>query len=66
MAMSRCRQVIDDVMYLMPVIWTCNPDSPSHYIKTEYMDNTDQKDVAIKNLFFGFKDNPTITDVYIS
>jgi PBSX family phage terminase large subunit len=65
MALSRCRQVIDNTMYIMPTIWTCNPDNPSHYIKTDYMDKENDPEINIKNLYFGFKDNPTITDEYI-
>jgi PBSX family phage terminase large subunit len=43
-------------------LWTCNPDSPSHYIKTKYIDST-KKDVY--HTAWGFYDNPIITDKYI-
>jgi PBSX family phage terminase large subunit len=62
MALSRCRKEENGKMVMTPVIWTCNPDSPSHYIKTDYIDN---QQIDIRNWFFGFYDNPLITDEYI-
>lgn len=62
MASSRCREVVNGIMVRTPIIWTCNPDSPSHYIKTNYIDNLD---MDVRNWFFGFFDNPTITQEFI-
>lgn len=62
MALSRLRATVDGKLVTRPCMWTCNPDSPTHYIKTEYIDNPE---IDVKNWFFGFKDNPTITDEYI-
>jgi PBSX family phage terminase large subunit len=47
---------------MRPVDWTCNPDHPSHKIKTDYIDNPN---IDVKNYFFGFPDNPIITQDYI-
>lgn len=63
MALSRCRRVRDGEMETTPVIWTCNPDHPEHFIKKDYIDNPD---IDCKNWFFGFGDNPTINDDYIN
>jgi PBSX family phage terminase large subunit len=66
MALSRCRKVIkkkDKIeMIRTPVIWTCNPDGPSHFIKVDYIDN--QK-LDVKNWSFGFGDNPACTKEYV-
>jgi len=58
MAHSRCR----GGGVPSPKFWTCNPDSPSHFIKTDYIDN--QK-IDVKNWFFGFQDNPLLSQEYI-
>ena len=63
MALSRCRTVENGRMIMTPVLWTCNPDSPSHYIKKEYID---KQDIDIKNWFFGFNDNPLIDKDYVA
>lgn len=41
-----------------PKFWTCNPDYPSHFIKKRFIDN---KKLDVKNWYFGFADNPTLT-----
>ena len=38
--------------------WTCNPDSPTHYIKTNFIDNDK---IDRKNFYFGFPDNPVMS-----
>jgi PBSX family phage terminase large subunit len=55
MAVSRCSA--DGVQ--APKFWTCNPDSPSHFIKTDYMDN---EKLDVKNWYFGFPDNPVLSE----
>jgi PBSX family phage terminase large subunit len=64
MAMSRCRKkvVIDgtDRMVSSPIIWTLNPDSPSHFIKVDYLDKIDKLNGV--EYFFSFEDNPLIYD----
>jgi PBSX family phage terminase large subunit len=62
MAASRCRQLVGDRMIVTPIIWTCNPDGPSHVVKRDYID---AKDKGVTNWFFGFEDNPHITPEYI-
>lgn len=42
---------------------TCNPDSPSHYIKTEYIDNEEIKDKKIWN--FLLTDNTFLPKEYV-
>lgn len=42
---------------------TCNPDSPSHYIKTEYIDNEEIKDKRIWN--FLLTDNTFLPKEYV-
>ena len=63
MASSRCRQVKDNKLVVSPILWTCNPGSPSHVIKTDYIDKEVDKDVI--NWYFGFRDNPLIDEAYI-
>jgi PBSX family phage terminase large subunit len=46
-----------------PKFWTCNPDSPTHFIKTDYMDNPN---IDIKNWYFGFPDNPVLSDSLVN
>jgi len=58
MAVSRCR----GGGTTHPKFWTCNPDSPSHFIKTKYIDSTE---IDVKNWYFGFQDNPLLSDEYI-
>ena len=62
MANSRCRQSVGGQLVKSPIIWTCNPDHPSHFIKTEYIDN-DRIDV--RNWYFGFYDNPLMNEKFI-
>ena len=62
MALSRCRQIVNGKMEVAPIIWTCNPDTPSHHIKKDYIDN---QDADVNNMYFGFYDNPTIDESYI-
>jgi len=58
MAQSRCRGGGE----IRPKFWTCNPDSPSHFIKTNYIDNLK---LDVKNWNFVFEDNPFLTSGYI-
>src|SRR5208337_2242027 len=37
--------------HIHPKFWTCNPDSPTHYIKTNFIDNDK---IDRKNFYFGF------------
>jgi PBSX family phage terminase large subunit len=60
MADSRCRYEKDGKLVTSPIIWTFNPDSPSHYIKLNYFDKI--KDLNGQEIFFDFKDNPLIYD----
>ncbi len=46
-----------------PKFWTCNPDHPDHYIKRQYIDNTQ---IDVKNWYWGFEDNPVLSKDYIS
>ena len=41
-----------------PKFWTCNPDSPTHYIKSQFIDNDK---IDRKNWYFGFLDNPVMS-----
>lgn len=43
--------------------WTTNPDSPYHYIKTEYMDKSDTRDYKV--FHFTLFDNPALPEEYI-
>jgi len=44
--------------------WTSNPDSPSHFIKTDYIDNETMSDrIGVWN--FNFLDNPDLSDEYV-
>lgn len=42
--------------------WTTNPDSPYHYIKTEYIDKVGEKN--IKCWYFDMDDNLSLTEEY--
>lgn len=42
-------------------LFTCNPDRPSHYIKTDYIDN---RDLDCYTWHFSFEDNPILSDDY--
>ena len=63
MALSRLRWEIDGKMKVMPCIWTLNADSPSHYIKTDYIDKSDNE--CIRTWVFTFEDNPLIDEKYV-
>lgn len=68
MAISRCRQNVNGKLVFSPMIWTCNPDSPSHYIKTNFINKIeDPNDNTIDgvNWEFGFYDNPLMTKDYV-
>jgi len=58
MAQSRCRG--DGKVW--PKFWTCNPGTPQHYIKTDYINNTDL-DVGLWE--FTLDDNPVLSSEYI-
>jgi PBSX family phage terminase large subunit len=60
MAVSRCRYEKNGVLRTSPIIWTFNPDSPSHYIKLNYFDLI--LELCGQEIFFDFKDNPLIYD----
>ncbi len=42
--------------------WTCNPDHPYHFIKSEYIDN---RKLDVNNWYFDFWDNPIMTQEWI-
>lgn len=42
--------------------WTCNPDSPYHYIKTEFIDKAEQK--GYKHWHFKLDDNWALSEEY--
>ena len=58
MAIARCRG--DGKTW--PKFWTCNPDFPQHYVKTDFVDSSE---LDIKTWHFGLTDNPILTDEYI-
>jgi PBSX family phage terminase large subunit len=62
MAISRLRSEENGRMKIMPAIFTLNPDSPSHYIKQEYLD---KKRGDVNEWFFNFDDNPLIDKEYV-
>lgn len=41
-----------------PKFWSCNPDHPTHYIKTQFIDSTE---LDVRNFYFTFEDNPQLT-----
>jgi PBSX family phage terminase large subunit len=43
---------------------TCNPDSPSHYVKTNIIDKIDAGEIAGNVVYFGLDDNPALTEDY--
>jgi len=47
------------------LFWNCNPDSPGHYIKTDYLDNEDIKDL-VKSFHFLMDDNPALSPEYVA
>jgi PBSX family phage terminase large subunit len=46
-----------------PKFMTCNPDAPSHYIKKQYIDNSE---IDKRVWYFGLPDNPSLTKEYIA
>lgn len=58
MAQGRCR----GQGKTWPKFWTCNPDMPEHYIRTEYIDNPN---LDKKVWDFTMFDNPVLTKEYI-
>jgi PBSX family phage terminase large subunit len=44
---------------------TTNPDSPYHWLKTGYIDQTHNEDIGVKVWRFNFDDNPTLDEGYI-
>jgi len=45
---------------------TCNPDSPQHYIKKEFIDRIESGEIDGKTWYFNLeKDNPVLDKVYI-
>jgi PBSX family phage terminase large subunit len=63
MALSRLRKEDNGKIVVTPAWWTCNPDSPSHYIKTDFIDKGLK--ASVRNWSFGFWDNPLMTQEYI-
>jgi PBSX family phage terminase large subunit len=60
MAISRCS--IEGAK----IFWTTNPDSPYHFIYTDYVDNDDLKEAGIvKEWGFLLEDNPNLPKEYI-
>lgn len=45
-----------------PVIFTCNPSHPRHYIKSDYIDN---KELDVRTWEFRLPDNPILSDALI-
>ena len=41
--------------------FSCNPENPMHYVKTDYIDNPD---IDVKHWHFTMDDNPSLTDAY--
>lgn len=46
------------------LFWNCNPDTPLHYIKTDYMDNPKLKG-KVKTFHFLMEDNPGLDPQYV-
>lgn len=46
------------------LFWNCNPDSPGHYIKADYIDNEEIKDL-VKLFHFLMEDNPALPQEYV-
>lgn len=47
--------------------WTCNPDSPYHWVKTDYLD--DRAKIAegyVRHWHFTLDDNPYLPDAYVA
>lgn len=44
------------------VFGTTNPDSPYHWLKTQFLDRTDELD--LKTWHFSLEDNPSLTDLF--
>jgi PBSX family phage terminase large subunit len=54
MAISRC----SEGGKIAPKFWTCNPDMPNHPIKEMFIDS---EKLDVKNWYFGFPDNPALS-----
>jgi PBSX family phage terminase large subunit len=46
------------------LFWNCNPDHPLHYIKTQYLDDIEIKDL-VRSFHFLMDDNPALSQEYI-
>ena len=59
MAIGRCRH--DGKTW--PKFWTCNPEYPEHFVKTDYIDNGK---IDIRTWHFTLEDNPTLSPEYVA
>ncbi len=51
---------------LWPMFLSCNPDTPTHYIKTRFIDQEGlNPDLDIKSFHFKITDNPILSDKYV-
>ena len=57
MALGRCR----GEGKVWPKFWTCNPESPEHYVLKDYIQN---ENIDIRNWHFVLDDNPILSDEY--
>lgn len=62
-ALACCRDIKNDKLVITPALWTMNPDTPKHFLKREYLNNTE---IDIKQWIFEFRDNPLMTDEIIN
>ncbi|MFD7716190.1 PBSX family phage terminase large subunit [Streptomyces sp. NPDC059814] len=46
------------------LIGTTNPDSPRHWLRTDYLDRADELDLA--EFHFQLSDNPSLTEAYVA
>lgn len=58
MAQSRCR----GGGKIWPKFWTCNPDVPEHFIRSDYIDNPN---IDIRTWEFSLYDNPVLSEEYM-
>lgn len=47
------------------LFWNCNPDSPNHFIKTDFLDNPKLKG-KVKQFHFLMEDNPSLDPQYVA
>ena len=60
MAMSRCS------LKGAQMFWTMNPDSPYHYIYTDYIKNQELKDKGVVKVWhYTLDDNPNLSEEYV-